>query len=483
MLEKITSTFSGIVKKLSGKSTITEKNIEDAVEEIKMALLEADVNLRVVRRFVNSTIEEAKGEKVLKSVNPGQQFTKIVYDKMVAMLGDTKQDLHLKGPDTQSVILMLGLQGSGKTTASHKLAARLKKEGRNPLLAACDLVRPAAVEQLCQLGEKIGVPVYKENSKDAVQNAKDAISFAKKNGNDVIIIDTAGRLQIDEEMMTELVKIKKVTDPVEVLLVADSMTGQNAVEIAKSFDEQLGLTGVILTKFDSDARGGAALSLKTITGKPILFIGTGEKTEDFEIFHPERIASRILGMGDVVSLVEKAQETVDAEQALKLQKKLQRNEFTLQDMLEQFQSVKKMGNMQSLLDMMPGMAGVDASQMDLGALKRNEAIIQSMTYKERLNHLIIGPSRRKRIAKGSGTSVAEVNKLLKQFEKTKLMMKKVSRNKGMQGKLMNQMGINPGMMGGAGGLGGMGGLPAGMDLNSLKGMDMKKLQELAKHFK
>jgi signal recognition particle subunit SRP54 len=483
MLEKITSTFSGIVRKLSGKSTITEKNIEDAVEEIKMALLEADVNLRVVRRFVNSTIEEAKGEKVLKSVNPGQQFTKIVYDKMVAMLGDTKQDLHLKGPDTQSVILMLGLQGSGKTTASHKLAARLKKEGRNPLLAACDLVRPAAVEQLSQLGEKIGVPVYKENNKDAVQNAKDAISFARKNGNDVIIIDTAGRLQIDEEMMAELVKIKKATDPVEVLLVADSMTGQNAVEIAKSFDEQLGLTGVILTKFDSDARGGAALSLKTITGKPILFIGTGEKTEDFEIFHPERIASRILGMGDVVSLVEKAQETVDAEEALKLQKKLQRNEFTLQDMLEQFQSVKKMGNMQSLLDMMPGMSGVDASQMDLGALKRNEAIIQSMTYKERLNHLIIGPSRRKRIAKGSGTTVAEVNKLLKQFEKTKLMMKKVSRNKGMQGKLMNQMGINPGMMGGAGGLGGMGGLPADMDLNSLKGMDMKKLQELAKRFK
>ena len=486
MLEKITSTFSGIVRKLSGKSTITEKNIEDAVEEIKMALLEADVNLRVVRRFVNSTIEEAKGEKVLKSVNPGQQFTKIVYDKMVAMLGDTKQDLHLKGPDTQSVILMLGLQGSGKTTASHKLAARLKKEGRNPLLAACDLVRPAAVEQLSQLGEKIGVPVYKENSKDAVQNAKDAISFAKKNGNDVIIIDTAGRLQIDEEMMAELVKIKKVTDPVEVLLVADSMTGQNAVDIAKSFDEQLGLTGVILTKFDSDARGGAALSLKTITGKPILFIGTGEKTEDFEVFHPERIASRILGMGDVVSLVEKAQETVDAEQALKLQKKLQRNEFTLQDMLEQFQSVKKMGSMQSILDMMPGMSGVDASQMDLSTLKKNEAIIQSMTYKERLNHLIIGPSRRKRIAKGSGTSVADVNKLLKQFEKTKLMMKKVSRNKGMQGKLMNQMGIDPSMMGGlggAGGMGGMGGLPAGMDLNSLKGMDMKKLQELAKKFR
>lgn len=480
MLEKITGTFSGILRKISGKSTITEKNIEEAVDEIKMALLEADVNLRVVRRFVNSTIEEAKGEKVLKSVNPGQQFTKILYDKMVSMLGDSKQDLHLKGPDTQSVILMLGLQGAGKTTAAHKLAARLAKEGRKPLLAACDLVRPAAVEQLSVLGQKIGVPVYKENSKDAVKNAKEAIDFAKKNGFDTIIIDTAGRLQIDEEMMAELVKIKKVTEPVEVILVADSMTGQNAVDIAKSFDEQLGLTGVILTKFDSDARGGAALSLKTITGKPILFIGTGEKTEDFEVFHPERIASRILGMGDVVSLVEKAQETVDAEQALKLQKKMARNEFTLQDMLEQFQSVKKMGNMQSIIDMIPGMSGVDASAMDMGGMKKNEAIIQSMTYKERMNHLIIGPSRRKRIAKGSGTSVADVNKLLKQFEKTKLMMKKVSRNRGMQNKMMNQFGLDSAF---ANGMGGMGNALGGLDPSSLKGMDLKKLQELAKRFK
>lgn len=480
MLEKITGTFSGIIRKISGKSTITEKNIEEAVDEIKMALLEADVNLRVVRRFVNSTIEEAKGEKVLKSVNPGQQFTKILYDKMVSMLGDSKQDLHLKGPDTQSVILMLGLQGAGKTTAAHKLAARLVKDGRKPLLAACDLVRPAAVEQLSVLGQKIGVPVYKENSKDAVKNAKEAVDFAKKNGYDTIIIDTAGRLQIDQQMMDELVKIKKVTEPVEVLLVADSMTGQNAVDIAKSFDEQLGLTGVILTKFDSDARGGAALSLKTITGKPILFIGTGEKTEDFEVFHPDRIASRILGMGDVVSLVEKAQETVDAEQALKLQKKMARNEFTLQDMLEQFQSVKKMGNMQSIIDMIPGMSGVDASAMDMGGMKKNEAIIQSMTYKERMNHLIIGPSRRKRIAKGSGTSVADVNKLLKQFEKTKLMMKKVSRNRGMQGKMMNQLGLNSGF---SNGMGGMGDALGGLDPRSLKGMDMKKLQELAKRFK
>ena len=485
MLEKITSTFSNIIRTLSGKSTITEKNIEDTVEEIKMALLEANVNLRVVRRFVNSTIEEAKGEKVLKAVNPGQQFTKIIYDKMVSMLGDSKQDLHLKGPDTQSVILMLGLQGAGKTTAAHKLAAKLKKDGRRPLLAACDLVRPAAVEQLSQLGEKIGVPVYKENNKDAVKNAKGAIDYAKKNGLDTIIIDTAGRLQIDKEMMDELVRIKKTTGPVEVLLVADAMTGQNAVDIAKEFDEQLGLTGVILTKFDSDARGGAALSLKTITQKPILFIGTGEKTEDFEVFHPERIASRILGMGDVVSLVEKAQETVDEEQALKLQKKLMRNEFTLQDMLEQFQSVKKMGNVQSLVDMIPGMSGVDASQMDMNGMKHNEAIIQSMTYKERLNHLIIGPSRRKRIAKGSGTSVAEVNKLIKQFEKTKLMMKKVTRSKKSQNQMMSRMGLDPSMLSGMGGMpgaGGMGGM-GGMDMSALKGMDMSKLQEMAKRFR
>ncbi|MBR6153787.1 MAG: signal recognition particle protein [Treponema sp.] len=450
MLEKITGTFSSIVKTLSGKSKITEKNIEETVEQIKMALLEADVNLRVVRRFVNSTIEDSKGEKVLKAVDPGQQFVKIIHDKIVSMLGDKKTDLALKGPDTQSVILLLGLQGAGKTTAAHKLAARLKKEGRRPLLVACDLVRPAAIEQLSVLGQKIDVPVYKEpDSKNAVKVAKAGLDYAKKNGLDVVIVDTAGRLQIDEEMMAELVDVKKAVSPVETILVADSMTGQNAVDIAKSFDEQLGLSGVILTKFDSDARGGAALSLKTITGKPILYIGTGEKTEDFEPFYPDRIASRILGMGDVVSLVEKAQETVNQEEALKMQKKMARNEFTLQDMLEQLQSVKKMGSMQQILDMMPGMSGMDASQMDTSGLKRQEAIIQSMTWKERMNHLIIGPSRRKRIAKGSGTSVQEVNKLIKQFEKTKLTMKKLSRNRGAQAKMMQQM------MGGAGGMGGM----------------------------
>lgn len=455
MLEKITGTFSNIIRTLSGKATISEKNIEETVEQIKMALLEADVNLRVVRRFVNSTIEEAKGEKVLKAVDPSQQFVKIIYDKITSMLGDKKTDLSLKGPDTQSVILLLGLQGAGKTTAAHKLAARLLKEGRKPLLAACDLVRPAAVEQLSVLGEKIGVPVYKENgASNAVKVSQNAVSYAKKNGFDTIIVDTAGRLQIDESMMQELVSMKKALNPVETVLVADSMTGQNAVDIAKSFDEQLGLTGVILTKFDSDARGGAALSLRSITGKPILFIGTGEKTEDFEPFHPDRIASRILGMGDVVSLVEKAQQTVDAQEAERMQKKMMRNEFTLQDMLDQLQSVEKMGSMSQILDMMPGLAGqISEDQIDKAGMKHQKAIIQSMTLKERRNHLIIGPARRKRIAKGSGTSVQEVNKLIKQFEKTKLAMKKLTRNKGMQAKLMQQMG---GMdMSGLGGMGGM----------------------------
>lgn len=441
MLEKITGTFTDIVRTIGGKSTITEKNIEETVERIKIALLEADVNLRVVRRFVNSTIEEAKGEKVLRAVDPGQQFVKIIHDKIAAMLGDEKQSLHLKGTDTQSVILLLGLQGAGKTTAAHKLAARLQKEGRKVLLAACDLVRPAAVEQLSVLGEKIGVPVFKEDLKNAVRNAEEALAYARKNQFDTVIIDTAGRLQIDDDMVQELVKIKKAVSPVETILVADAMTGQNAVDIAQTFDEKLGLSGVILTKFDSDARGGAALSLRSITGKPILFIGTGEKTGDLEPFYPERIASRILGMGDVVSLVEKAQETVNQKEAERLQKRMARNEFTLDDMLMQFQQVKKMGSIQSLVEMLPGAAAqLGGRGIDTAGMKKNEAIIQSMTKKERANHLIIGPSRRKRIAKGSGTSVADVNKLIKQFEKTKLAMKKISRSKGMQAQLLNQLG-------------------------------------------
>jgi signal recognition particle protein len=441
MLEKITNTFSGIVRKISGKATITEKNIEEAVEEIKIVLLEADVNLRVVRRFINATIEEAKGETVLKSVNPGQQFIKIVHDKILSFLGDEKKSLQLKGPDTQSVILFLGLQGSGKTTSAAKLAARLKKEGRKPLLVACDLVRPAAVEQLSSLGERIDVPVYKEDTKDAVRVAQNAVTYARKNGFDTVIVDTAGRLQIDEAMMQEIAAVKKAVNPVETLLVADAMTGQNAAEVAKAFDEQAGLTGVILTKFDSDARGGAALSLKTVTGKPILYVGVGEKIEDFEPFYPDRIAGRILGMGDIVSLVEKAQENIDAEEAARLQKKMATETFTLSDMLDQLENVEKMGSIESMLDMMPGLAGqISAEDIDKAGFKRQKAIIQSMTLKERENHHIIGPPRRKRIAKGSGTSVAEVNKLLKQFEKTRQTMRKVAKSKGLQARLMGLMG-------------------------------------------
>ncbi|HCC36301.1 MAG TPA: signal recognition particle protein [Treponema sp.] len=444
MFDKLTQKISDAFRFVAGKSAISEKNIEDAVEAIKMALLEADVNLRVVRRFVNSTIEEAKGEKVLRSVDPGQQFIKIVHDKLVSFLGDTgpdsSQGLKLRGPDVISTVLMLGLQGSGKTTSSAKLALRLKKEGRKPLLVACDLVRPAAMEQLAVLGGQIGIPVHKEDgAKDSVKVYRNALDWAKKNLIDTLIIDTTGRLQIDEPMMEELSRLKDAARPDEMLLVADSMTGQTAVDIAKTFDEKIGLTGVILTKFDSDTRGGAALSLKTITGKPLKFVGTGEKPEDFEPFHPERIAGRILGMGDVVSLVEKAQAVIDEKEALELQKKMEKENFTLEDWLNQLRAVKKMGSLQSMLEMIPGMQGqINESDIDKADLKRQEAILSSMTRKERANHLIIGPPRRSRIARGSGTSVAEVARLIKNFEKMRGMMKKMAKagknpNQFMQG--------------------------------------------------
>jgi signal recognition particle subunit SRP54 len=441
MLDRITDKLTDITRQFSGKNRITEKNIEDAVNEIKVALLDADVNLRVVRRFVNRTIKEATGEDVLRSVDPGQMFIKIIYDKMVDLLGDSRQELELRGPDTVSVVLLLGLQGAGKTTAAAKLAARLKKEGRNPVLAACDLIRPAAVEQLSVLGDQIGVEVYREETKNAVKVAKNALKLAKKKQYDTLIIDTAGRLQIDQDMMKEIVDIREAVSPDEALLVADAMTGQNAVEIAKSFDEQVSISGVILTKFDSDARGGAALSLKSITGKPIKFIGVGEKVEDLEPFYPDRIASRILGMGDVVSLVEKAQETATLEEAEELQKKIVSATFTLEDYLKQFQQMRKMGSVQSLVSMIPGMAGkIGEGDIDEKAIKREEAIILSMTLQERRNHRIIGPPRRKRIAAGSGTSVSEVSRLIKKFDKMRLTMKKIAKNKKLQNQLMAQMG-------------------------------------------
>ena len=441
MLDGISNKFSDIVKRFSGKGNITEKNVQEAVEEIKVALLDADVNLRVVRRFINSTLEEAVGDKVLKSVDPGQQFIKTVYDKMVKFLGDEKQDLNLKGPDTVSVILMLGLQGSGKTTTAAKLASRLKKEGKKVLLVAADLVRPAAVEQLSVLGRQIGVEVFTEDSKKPVKLVKHALAHAKKNLFTTVIVDTSGRLHIDTEMMGELAEIKKVSSPDESLLVADSMTGQHAVEIAKEFNEKIGVTGVILSKFDSDTRGGAALSLKTVTGQAIKFIGTGEKIEDLDIFYPERIASRILGMGDIVSLVEKAQAPIETEEAEKLQDKITKATFTLEDYLDQFSRIRKMGSLQSVIDMIPGMKGnVSEDDIDEREMKREEAIILSMTLMERRNHRILGPSRRKRIARGSGTSVADINRFLKKFDKTRLMMKKVAKNKKYQANLLSQFG-------------------------------------------
>ncbi|MDR1149990.1 MAG: signal recognition particle protein [Spirochaetaceae bacterium] len=429
MFDKLTLKVQDALRFVAGKSKISEKNIEDAVDAIKLALLEADVNIRVVRRFVNSTIEEARGAAVLRAVDPGQQFIKIVHDKIASYLGGGEQGLVLKNTDQVSVILMLGLQGSGKTTSSAKLALRLKKDGRKPLLAACDLVRPAAIEQLSVLAKQIDVPIYREEgAKDPVKVYNAAFSWAKKNMIDTVIVDTTGRLQIDDAMMEELLQIKKAANPDELLLVADSMTGQSAVDIAKAFDEKIGLSGVILTKFDSDTRGGAALSLKTITGKPLKFVGTGEKPDDLEIFYPERFASRILGMGDVVSLVEKAQQVIGQKEAQAIQKKILENDLTLEDWLSQLRAVKKMGSIQSMIGMIPGMAGkVSDDDIEKANLKKQEVILCSMTVKERANYLIIGPSRRARIARGSGTSVAEVARLIKQFEKMRVVMKKMSK--------------------------------------------------------
>ncbi|MBN1697793.1 MAG: signal recognition particle protein [Spirochaetales bacterium] len=440
MIEGLSKKLTDIVRQISGKAHISEANIRDAINEIKIALLEADVNLRVVRRFINSTTEEALGETVFKTVTPGDQFIKIVHDKLVSLLGDQKQDLKLKGPDTRSVILLLGLQGSGKTTTAAKLGVFLKKKGRNCLLVAADLIRPAAVEQLSVLGRQAGIDVFREEKKNSLDVVKHALKHAEKNQFDTVIIDTTGRLQIDEMMMKEIKALKQYAKPDELLLVADAMTGQNAVDIAKEFDGQLDLSGVILSKFDSDTRGGAAFSIKSITGKPIKFIGVGEKQDDLEQFYPDRIASRILGMGDIVTLVEKAQETIQIEEAEALKRKIEDKTFDLEDYLEQFKKMRKMGSIGALLEMIPGMKGqINEDAIDERDLRHQEAIILSMTHSERKNYRIIGPSRKTRIAKGSGTSVFKVNKLLKQFEKTRLVMKKMGRKK-YQEQMMSRLG-------------------------------------------
>lgn len=426
--EKLNHVFS----KMREKGKLTELEIKQAMREIRIALLEADVNFQVVRDFINRVSEKASGEDILKGLNSTQQVIKIVNDELIALMGSTHSKLAVADrPPT--IIMMCGLQGAGKTTMCGKLAGMLKKQNKKVMLAACDVYRPAAIKQLQVVGGKVNVPVFEEGQINPVKIAKDALDEAKRQGADVLIIDTAGRLHIDEQLMEELQKIKAEVKPNEILLVVDSMTGQDAVNVAETFNQKLDITGVIITKLDGDTRGGAALSIKAVTGKPIKFVGSGEKMEDIELFYPDRMASRILGMGDVLTLIEKAQEAFSEEEALKLQKKMKTNSFTLQDYLNQLESVKKMGGIGKLMSMVPGLGGkVNEDDIDESKIIKTKAIILSMTPEERNNPDIIKASRRKRIAAGSGTSIQDVNQLLKQFDMSKEMMRRVSKN-GMRG--------------------------------------------------
>ena len=414
------------------KGKLTDLEIKQAMREIRIALLEADVNFQVVRDFINKVSEKASGEDILKGLNSTQQVIKIVNDELIALMGSTHSKLAMADrPPT--IIMMCGLQGAGKTTMCGKLAGMLKKQNKKVMLAACDVYRPAAIKQLQVVGGKVNVPVFEEGQINPVKIAKDALDEAKRQGADVLIVDTAGRLHIDEQLMEELQKIKAEVKPDEILLVVDSMTGQDAVNVAETFNQKLDITGVIITKLDGDTRGGAALSIKAVTGKPIKFVGSGEKMEDIEPFYPDRMASRILGMGDVLTLIEKAQEAFSEEEALKLQKKMKTNSFTLQDYLNQLESVKKMGGIGKLMSMVPGLGGkVNEDDIDESKIIKTKAIILSMTPEERNNPDIIKASRRKRIAAGSGTSIQDVNQLLKQFDMSKEMMRRVSKN-GMRG--------------------------------------------------
>lgn len=413
------------LKKLRGAGKLNEKDVKDAMREVRMALLEADVSFKVAKDFVNKVTERAVGHEVLESLTPGQQVIKIVNDELTSLMGNTQSKISFASkPPT--VLMMVGLQGAGKTTMCGKLSLYLKKQGKNPLLVACDIYRPAAIKQLQVVGEKVQVDVFSMGDKiNPVDISKAAIEHANKNGNDLVIIDTAGRLHIDEELMGELVNIKQNIRPTEILLLVDSMTGQDAVNVAESFNEKLGLDGVILTKLDGDTRGGAALSVKAVTGKPIKFASVGEKMEDIEPFHPDRMASRILGMGDMLSLIEKAQSAFDEKKALELERKIHNQQFTFDDFLEQLQQMKKMGPMSQILEMIPGMNSnkLKGIEVDDRELVKVEAIINSMTKKERQEPSIINGSRRKRIAAGSGTSIQDVNKVIKNFEQTKKMMK------------------------------------------------------------
>ncbi|WAM34723.1 signal recognition particle protein [Caldicellulosiruptor morganii] len=428
MFNSLSEKLQDVFKKLRGKGKLTEKDIKEAMKEVKLALLEADVNYRVVKDFINNVTQKAVGNEVLESLTPAQQVIKIVYDEMVSLLGGNDTKLTFS-PSGFSIYMMVGLQGSGKTTTAGKLAALLKKQGKKPLLIACDIYRPAAIKQLEVVAEKVGVSCYADyDKKDAVKIAVEGVNFAKSNRFDVAIVDTAGRLHINEELMNELVSIKNTIKPTEILLVLDAMTGQDAVNVAEAFNNQLGIDGIIMTKLDGDTRGGAALSVKAITGKPIKFAGMGEKMEDLEVFYPDRMASRILGMGDVLTLIEKAQEAIDQKKAEELEKKLRNMEFTLEDFLDQLKQIKRMGPLSQIISMIPGVKIKGDVDIDAGEkeLKKIEAIINSMTKEERRNPGIINSSRKRRIALGSGTQVQDVNRLLKQFEDMKRMMKQFS---------------------------------------------------------
>ena len=438
--EVLSSKLQDITRKLRLKEIITESDLKEMLREVKLALLEADVNYKIVKDFISSVQEKALGQDVLKSLTPGQQVIKIVKDELVELLGGEESKINFT-PNPPTVIMLVGLQGSGKTTTAGKLANLLRKQGKKPLLVACDIYRPAAIKQLQVVGKQLDIPVYANGtSKDVVHIAKQAMSVAISKMNDVVILDTAGRLHIDEELMQELKNVKQGVKPHEILLVVDSMIGQDAVNIAQSFNENLGIDGVVLTKLDGDTRGGAALSVKKVTGRPIKFAATGEKLSDIEVFHPDRMASRILGMGDVLSIIEKAEESFDLEQAEKLEKQLRKKEFDLDDYLTQLRQVKKMGSFSSLLKMMPGMANIKDLKVDDKEFVRIEAMICSMTKEEKKNPKLLNASRRIRIAKGSGTTVQQINQFMKSFEMTQKMMKKMQDGKNLK-KMMK--GINP----------------------------------------
>lgn len=435
--ESLTDKLQNVFKNLRSKGRLTEEDVRAALKEVKMALLEADVNFKVVKNFVKTVQERSTGEEVLNSLTPGQTVIKYVNEELVRMMGETTTEISLLPGDEITVIMMCGLQGAGKTTTAAKLAAKFKEKGKRPLLVACDVYRPAAIEQLRTNGEKVGVPVFSMGTgHNPVDIAKAGVEHAKANKNNIVFLDTAGRLHIDEELMQELKNMKSQIHVHQTILTVDSMTGQDAVNVASSFDGELSVDGVILTKLDSDTRGGAALSIRAITGKPIYYVGMGEKLSDLEQFYPDRMASRILGMGDVMTLIEKAEAQIDEEKAAELTKKFKNNEFDFNDFLEQMQQMKKMGGLSSILSMMPGMGLPADLEIDDDALKGTEAIIYSMTLEERTKPSIINPSRKRRIAAGAGVDISEVNRLIKQFEQSRKMMKQMSGM--MSGKKMKR---------------------------------------------